>query len=302
MLSRKSSAVVHGILFVALATLSCQYPLLAESLLNQARNGSESVEKRIVHGSRQLILTSKQDGEDCELRLNLPVTPEKISGTYKRGAKGVAFQSSKIGNVSNFTISTLSGRELFRMNQDDKYIQSSILGDRLKSTYDLKFLESARDERRKGLEAEDFRGINVEGDISVAEEYLSTPELAFMPHVSKLIGQELGYTGIAYPSTLPLHVMALSINKRMNPDTQPTSHRPAEPSLNKATCEPYPFQSIGCYGMCGPGCTCWSWVCGDCCFHTGCAVHDDYCRTWLGYAHPYCVDFWIPFYIGGGCS
>jgi hypothetical protein len=33
-----------------------------------------------------------------------------------------------------------------------------------------------------------------------------------------------------------------------------------------------------CLGMCGPGCTCWRWVCGDCCWHRGCYRHDLHCR------------------------
>jgi hypothetical protein len=39
--------------------------------------------------------------------------------------------------------------------------------------------------------------------------------------------------------------------------------------------------------MCGPDCSCWSWVCGDCCYHYGCAVHDDWCRDGEWY---YCYD------------
>ena len=33
-----------------------------------------------------------------------------------------------------------------------------------------------------------------------------------------------------------------------------------------------------CLGMCGRLCTCWSFVCGDCCFWPGCYQHDLYCR------------------------
>ena len=32
-----------------------------------------------------------------------------------------------------------------------------------------------------------------------------------------------------------------------------------------------------CFGMCGKLCTCWSWACGDCCFHRGCFEHDICC-------------------------
>lgn len=41
-----------------------------------------------------------------------------------------------------------------------------------------------------------------------------------------------------------------------------------------------------CTGMCGPNCSCWSWVCGDCCFHQGCHEHDVCCEkygSWSAY-------------------
>ena len=34
-----------------------------------------------------------------------------------------------------------------------------------------------------------------------------------------------------------------------------------------------------CFGMCGYGCRCWSWVCGDCCVHELCLTHDQCCRN-----------------------
>ena len=33
-----------------------------------------------------------------------------------------------------------------------------------------------------------------------------------------------------------------------------------------------------CLGMCGPGCMCWSWYCGNCCWHRGCYEHDLCCK------------------------
>ena len=35
----------------------------------------------------------------------------------------------------------------------------------------------------------------------------------------------------------------------------------------------------GCYGLCGPWCTCWVKVCGDCCWHPGCYKHDVVCEN-----------------------
>jgi len=50
-----------------------------------------------------------------------------------------------------------------------------------------------------------------------------------------------------------------------------------------------------CYGMCGDGCNCWSWVCGDCGCWVGCRDHDYHCScegTWtLGCANVFGVPF-----------
>ena len=32
-----------------------------------------------------------------------------------------------------------------------------------------------------------------------------------------------------------------------------------------------------CFGMCGPGCCCWKWVCKDSCAHRFCIDHDACC-------------------------
>ena len=38
-----------------------------------------------------------------------------------------------------------------------------------------------------------------------------------------------------------------------------------------------PCKSDKCFGLCGRTCTCWRWVCGDCCWHRGCCIHDACC-------------------------
>lgn len=297
MSARTELKCLQTIRWIVFAAILCLYslPLTAQS---QMESGSAQTGK----GNRQQVVTSWEGGEKYELRLNSPVRPNRIAGTYTRAGKGVRFRSTKTSERLTFTITTLDGRELYRLTQDKEYIRSNILGGRLRQTFDLEFLEVARDEKRRGVEALEFIGTSVEGDVTVADEYWSTPELALLPHLSKLIGQELGYTGAAYPATLPLHLMALSVDKHAKASGSALSE-PLTSSPNEATtCQAYPFRSNGCYGMCGPGCTCWKWLCGDCCFHTGCAVHDDYCRTWMGFGHPYCNIYWyIPFYIGGGC-
>ncbi|KAL9955001.1 hypothetical protein ACROYT_G042595 [Oculina patagonica] len=56
-------------------------------------------------------------------------------------------------------------------------------------------------------------------------------------------------------------------------------------------------QNNYCTGMCGPSCRCWSWVCGDCCWHRGCYKHDMCCQKdpWSAY----CL---VPFFYGFSCT
>ena len=52
-----------------------------------------------------------------------------------------------------------------------------------------------------------------------------------------------------------------------------------------------------CTGMCGPSCTCWTWVCGDCCWHSGCHEHDRCCE--LNPLSGYCL---FPWFYGFTCD
>ncbi|KAL9955006.1 hypothetical protein ACROYT_G042602 [Oculina patagonica] len=52
-----------------------------------------------------------------------------------------------------------------------------------------------------------------------------------------------------------------------------------------------------CTGMCGPSCRCWSWICGDCCWHRGCYEHDICCQK--DYWSAYCL---VPFFYGFNCT
>ena len=48
-------------------------------------------------------------------------------------------------------------------------------------------------------------------------------------------------------------------------------------------CPYYGKKSYYCEGMCGYQCTCWKFVCGDCCVHQGCLEHDRCCETYWSF-------------------
>jgi hypothetical protein len=60
-----------------------------------------------------------------------------------------------------------------------------------------------------------------------------------------------------------------------------------------------------CFGACGPGCTCWSSLCGDCCFNNKCAIHDTITGncSWNPVDWGSCLTAANPVWlVGWGCS
>ena len=71
--------------------------------------------------------------------------------------------------------------------------------------------------------------------------------------------------------------------------TPPNPGAPPEVEVAwREVCEPscmeFPNPEDDCFGMCGPGCDCWSRICGDCCFHNFCAAHDQAVRDCFDFA------------------
>jgi hypothetical protein len=158
----------------------------------------------------------------------------------------------------------------------------------------------------------------VEGDTTTFAEVESRPELALLANLSDALGAR-GLTGNKVPAALPLHTFAMKFTsyspalrgvakgRRGDGETSGSSallspictpgdveccnRNPSDPGCRPEPPPPPPSDqcagrepgSSGCFGMCGMGCDCWPNVCGDCCWHVGCAIHDTFCRScdWL---------------------
>ena len=135
---------------------------------------------------------------------------------------------------------------------------------------------------------------------------LTEPEIELLHDAAVAMGQR-GITGRGYPSALPLYMTAMRLS--FNPSTtvattdnnfpQSDTYNDEKPEdffitrmkRNTRTClaKCPPCKGEKCLGLCGRGCTCWKWACGDCCYHKGCFYHDLCCRK-----RPYSLACWVP--------
>ena len=108
---------------------------------------------------------------------------------------------------------------------------------------------------------------------------ITRPETALLKAAAFALGEDAGVTGLEYPVVVPFYRVALTVESIFLNETAPASDRQKRASYkcnDRTTCPPCTDGS--CVGLCGRTCTCWSFVCGDCCFHQFCFSHDLCCK------------------------
>jgi hypothetical protein len=220
-----------------------------------------------------------ESGEGVTVRV---ATPERLSGSYVDATgMGINFDTARSGENLYMHITTKSGRELIHAETTaDQYV-FRYLDNRLTLAVDKAWVAQVQAEGPEGTAAQDESQMHWTGDRTVLDEMLAVPEVRALPQLSRMLGEQ-GYTGNDYPASLALHKMA-----RQSADALGIDVKPLETVSENSYCTAYPNSWDNCYGMCGPGCSCWSWVCGDCCYHGGCATHDSWCRQGKWY---YCYN------------
>ena len=122
----------------------------------------------------------------------------------------------------------------------------------------------------------------------VVERLLQMPETKLIEEIAISLGEK-GITGERVPASLALYGVAMRIVKvfKQQESDEGSQSEDAGHSLEKRGwldsvikaikgCSRDPVGSE-CLGLCGKDCTCWPWVCGDCCYHEGCYQHDLCC-------------------------
>ena len=116
------------------------------------------------------------------------------------------------------------------------------------------------------------------------------------PHVPLIIstaihmGEKEKIIGNEYPPVMPFYNFARllpTIKKKATVKTLKTRKASLCSATPKTCCnkDRYscfsscpPCREHDCNGMCGKSCTCWKFVCGNCCFNKGCCIHDLCCE------------------------
>lgn len=138
-----------------------------------------------------------------------------------------------------------------------------------------------------------------------AEEKLRHPAVLLLQEAAFAMGGS-GIEGREYPAALQLYVTAMRMlewreKKLMEEGSgellEEDNVLEAFPRQKRSHCGrcttgycPDRYHDDGCVGMCGLGCWCWRFVCGDCCRQQGCYEHDRCCEA-CGFFSSACLSF-----------
>jgi hypothetical protein len=225
-----------------------------------------------------------QTGAAAQDGLTLTTTSTtRVAGSYTDEAgRTLRFDTARVGDDLFLDLTTGGGKQLIHIETVGDSYQFSYMGGKLTMNTTKQFVAAQRATAQNAPDAVSTDGFQFQGDTSALDEMMQIPEVAALPHLSRALGAR-GYTGNTFPASLALHKIARQSAEGLGIQVEPV----APAASAEGYCQAYPNQGDDCYGMCGSGCSCWSWVCGDCCYHYGCAVHDSWCRNGQWY---YCYN------------
>ena len=139
-------------------------------------------------------------------------------------------------------------------------------------------------------------------------DLLHLEEITLLENATHAVGDQ-GVTGKNTPAVLPFYMFALKVVQLFDSSPQSTINETTNHEMSLSPRQKRFFSYVSswgnglatswkgckryknypnCKGLCGRLCNCWWWVCGDCCYHTGCYGHDDCCERY-GYYHWRCI-------------
>ena len=217
----------------------------------------------ILHVAIAKALIAGGGGELVEFSF----TQQQVYGKYisRDGIHGITFFS---GVDDYLLISTVSGETLIETSPITERD-----GKKLRAVYIM-----GREYLQQSSSSHSDQPVDHNTPLSDAlQELLHVEEVGLLEETAKAIGQK-GLTGKNTPAAMPFFIFALRVTQ-LSAEGNDNVFTRNTTRLRRATCRNTcpPCPNDNCFGMCGKGCSCWSWVCGDCCWHTGCYYHDKCC-------------------------
>jgi hypothetical protein len=224
------------------------------------------------------------EGELAEAELVLVSSaPERVTASYVHDGVTVVVDAVRTDTVNRLIVRSADGEELIRIEQVGDLLINSVFDGRARTITDLSIIQLSADmaeipeDQRPEFSLEG--AFTTEGDERAFTDLELRPEYAVLPWLSRELGAH-GLTGSSHPATLGVHMIAVQAANELSIELPPLDSDLTS-STERAYCldlrsDPYGDNSLG---MCGPGSSCWSWICGDCCCYDGCKSHDKTCRN-----------------------
>lgn len=194
--------------------------------------------------------------------------------------------------VSNMTIMGVNDTNFMIMeNQPDRPKYDDYVIDRDAMDMMMSLMDGRVNMSDRVMQHLDNTTVN-ETRVSVLQRLATSEKAILIIEAARALGDQ-GVQGTDYSSAMNFYLFAIQLGNLGAGDSTATGAISDTNALqrrkrygqttcnNGAECSPgrCPFRkySNDCFGMCGPNCLCWGFVCGDCCVHQYCLTHDQCC-------------------------
>lgn len=245
----------------------------------------------------------------------LKLTKESVEATYTDTSTGTgvyfksAFGSLSVSSLDGDTLvsARTSGNSGYRYEVvsllGDYFVQDESLGDVPVSRMFAEFILSTKNAERSLVQRQlllSFSETSAQGKIRYdVNRLLQRPESVVLKQAALALSEydSRRISGVKYPGTLPFFTFMsrlLEVEANTTARVRAMSEQRIQQHLKKRhstfsddeddddddSCLDYcpPCEDDNCLGMCGFRCSCWAFICGDCCYHVGCYDHTICCR------------------------
>ena len=266
--------------------------------------------------------------------------PDHVAGEYRRGPISIHFDATRRVSETRLTLAKPDRSPLFDMVATPDHVGMSVLG-RMETAggspkTDAQNVQQAGDAAALGelARTREFTLLPTlsaalsRAGISGVAHPASQPLFEIGSHAGKMLSKIAAAARAAAAKGEPSVSASIGcIEYICGPDETWSDEvcacvQPDHPEDHGGTvgvgpaCNPRDYSDLrsdpcndGCLGLCGAGCTCWDWVCGDCMWHWGCNTHDlacGYCYDSYGIDVFSCTVCFTPiaFFLatGPGCA